>query len=34
MREVPSESFRAVARWLVDRGVDLVHGHSAHVFQG
>ncbi|MFT4890502.1 MAG: poly-gamma-glutamate capsule biosynthesis protein CapA/YwtB (metallophosphatase superfamily) [Halobacteriales archaeon] len=22
------------ARWLVDRGVDVVHGHSAHVLQG
>jgi poly-gamma-glutamate capsule biosynthesis protein CapA/YwtB (metallophosphatase superfamily) len=22
------------ARWLVDCGVDLVHGHSAHVLQG
>ena len=21
-------------RWLVDRGVDVVHGHSAHVLQG
>ncbi|SEW15917.1 CapA family protein [Natrinema salifodinae] len=30
----PPESFRAFGRWLVDEGVDVVHGHSAHVFQG
>jgi len=30
----PNERFRAFGRWLADRGVDLVHGHSAHVFQG
>jgi poly-gamma-glutamate synthesis protein (capsule biosynthesis protein) len=30
----PRPEFRAVARWLVDQGVDVVHGHSAHVFQG
>jgi poly-gamma-glutamate synthesis protein (capsule biosynthesis protein) len=30
----PPPEFRAVARWLVDQGVDVVHGHSAHVFQG
>ncbi len=29
----PSEQ-EAFARWLVDRGVDVVHGHSAHVLQG
>ncbi|MGM0604170.1 MAG: CapA family protein, partial [Halobacteriota archaeon] len=34
MVESPPESFRAFARWLVDEGVDVVHGHSAHVFQG
>lgn len=34
MRERPPDSFRAFARWLVDEGVDVVHGHSAHVFQG
>jgi poly-gamma-glutamate synthesis protein (capsule biosynthesis protein) len=34
MVEAPPDSFRAFARWLVDEGVDLVHGHSAHVFQG
>jgi poly-gamma-glutamate synthesis protein (capsule biosynthesis protein) len=30
----PPERFRAFARWLIDRGFDVVHGHSAHVFQG
>ncbi|ELY68490.1 Capsule synthesis protein, CapA [Natrinema versiforme JCM 10478] len=30
----PPESFREFGRWLVDAGVDVVHGHSAHVFQG
>ncbi|QLH84077.1 CapA family protein [Halosimplex pelagicum] len=30
----PSATQRRFARWLVDRGVDAVHGHSAHVPQG
>ncbi|MEF8852646.1 MAG: CapA family protein [Haloarculaceae archaeon] len=30
----PGGQQRAFARWLVDRGVDVVHGHSAHVLQG
>ena len=30
----PAATQRAFARWLVDRGVDVVHGHSAHVLQG
>jgi poly-gamma-glutamate synthesis protein (capsule biosynthesis protein) len=30
----PSSARRRFARGLVDRGVDLVHGHSAHVVQG
>jgi poly-gamma-glutamate synthesis protein (capsule biosynthesis protein) len=30
----PSEGKQAFARWLVDQGVDVVHGHSAHVIQG
>jgi poly-gamma-glutamate synthesis protein (capsule biosynthesis protein) len=34
MVEAPPEPFREFARWLLDRGVDVVHGHSAHVFQG
>jgi poly-gamma-glutamate synthesis protein (capsule biosynthesis protein) len=34
MVEEPPEEFRGFARWLVEEGVDFVHGHSAHVFQG
>ncbi|WP_440991799.1 CapA family protein [Haloarchaeobius baliensis] len=30
----PPEAFRRLAHWLIDGGVDVVHGHSAHVFQG
>ncbi|MFC7188990.1 CapA family protein [Halocatena marina] len=30
----PPDAFRAVGHWLIERGVDLVHGHSAHIFQG
>ena len=30
----PARSQRRFARALVDRGVDVVHGHSAHVVQG
>ena len=30
----PDATQRAFARWLIDRGVDVVHGHSAHVLQG
>ncbi|MBV0925065.1 CapA family protein [Halomicroarcula limicola] len=30
----PSETQRSFARWLIDRGADVVHGHSAHVIQG
>lgn len=30
----PRPAFEGFGHWLVDRGVDLVHGHSAHVFQG
>ncbi|WP_090617797.1 CapA family protein [Natrinema salaciae] len=32
--ERPSGQLIAFDHWLVDRGVDLVHGHSAHVVQG
>ncbi|WP_293029772.1 CapA family protein [Natronococcus sp.] len=34
MVEEPPASFREFGRWLVEEGVDVVHGHSAHVFQG
>ncbi|AGN01687.1 putative enzyme of poly-gamma-glutamate biosynthesis (capsule formation) [Salinarchaeum sp. Harcht-Bsk1] len=30
----PPERFRRFAHWLVEQGVDLLHGHSAHVVQG
>jgi poly-gamma-glutamate synthesis protein (capsule biosynthesis protein) len=30
----PSSAHRRQARSLIDRGVDVVHGHSAHVVQG
>jgi poly-gamma-glutamate synthesis protein (capsule biosynthesis protein) len=30
----PNTDQRRFARWLVEQGVDLVHGHSAHVVQG
>jgi len=31
---VPADRYRTFGRWLIESGVDLVHGHSAHVFQG
>jgi poly-gamma-glutamate synthesis protein (capsule biosynthesis protein) len=34
MVERPSRAEERFARWLVDEGVDIVHGHSAHVFNG
>jgi poly-gamma-glutamate synthesis protein (capsule biosynthesis protein) len=34
MVERPSRAEERFARWLVDEGVDVVHGHSAHVFNG
>ena len=34
MVEKPPESFREFAHWLIDRGVDIIHGHSAHIFHG
>jgi poly-gamma-glutamate synthesis protein (capsule biosynthesis protein) len=34
MVESPPDEFREFGRWLVDEGVDLIHAHSAHVFQG
>ena len=32
--EYPAETYVEFGHWLVDRGVDIVHGHSAHVPQG
>lgn len=34
MVEHPDERYEAFGRWAIDRGVDVVHGHSAHVLQG
>jgi poly-gamma-glutamate synthesis protein (capsule biosynthesis protein) len=34
MRQRPPPGFRTFAQWLLDSGVDLVYGHSAHVVQG
>ncbi len=34
MRQRPSAAFVAFAHTLMDLGVDVFHGHSAHVFQG
>jgi poly-gamma-glutamate synthesis protein (capsule biosynthesis protein) len=30
----PPDAHRPFARWLADEGVDIVHGHSAHVVHG
>ncbi|MFA9417165.1 CapA family protein [Natrinema sp. HArc-T2] len=29
----PPKSFQEFGHWLIEEGVDVVHGHSAHVFQ-
>jgi len=34
MQTVPSQKFVDFAHQLVDAGVDIIHGHSSHVFQG
>ena len=34
MRERPPQEFIDFAHALIDLGVDLIHGHSAHIFQG
>src|SRR5215212_7620739 len=34
MVQRPRELFRRFARAVIDRGVDVYYGHSAHVFQG
>lgn len=33
MVQAPPRRFREFARAVLDRGVDLLHGHSAHIFQ-
>src|SRR5829696_6157266 len=34
MVQRPREIFRRFARAVIDRGVDIYYGHSAHIFQG
>ncbi len=34
MRQRPRARFRQFARQAIESGIDIVHGHSAHVFQG
>ena len=34
MRQRPMPHFRSFAHLLIDLGVDILHGHSSHVFQG
>lgn len=34
MRERPTQEFVNFAHRLIDSGVDIIHGHSAHIFQG
>lgn len=34
MRQRPLPNFRKFAHDLIDLGVDIIHGHSAHIFQG
>ena len=33
MREYPTKEYRAYAHQLIDAGVDIIHGHSAHILQ-
>jgi len=34
MREHPSKKFVDFAHKMIDSGIDIIHGHSAHIFQG
>jgi len=34
MRQHPSPEFIDFAHKLIDNGIDIIHGHSAHIFQG
>jgi poly-gamma-glutamate synthesis protein (capsule biosynthesis protein) len=34
MRQRPTREFVDFAHALIDSGVDIIHGHSAHIFQG
>ena len=33
MRQKPTQAFVRFAHTMIDAGVDILHGHSAHVFQ-
>lgn len=34
MREKPTQEFINFAHQMIDAGIDIIHGHSAHIFQG
>jgi len=34
MREKPTQKFIDFAHQMIDAGIDIIHGHSAHIFQG
>lgn len=34
MRERPTQEFIDFAHQMIDAGIDIIHGHSAHIFQG
>lgn len=34
MRQIPTQEFIEFAHRAIDAGVDIFHGHSAHIFQG
>ena len=34
MKEQPSALFKKIAHEMIDAGADIIHGHSAHIFQG
>jgi poly-gamma-glutamate synthesis protein (capsule biosynthesis protein) len=34
MRQKPSKEFIEFAHQAIDAGIDIIHGHSAHIFQG
>lgn len=34
MREAPTQDFIDFAHSIIDSGADIIHGHSAHIFQG
>ncbi|MFC1841839.1 CapA family protein [Candidatus Dependentiae bacterium] len=33
-RERPTKAFQDFAHQMLDAGIDIIHGHSAHIFQG